>query len=101
MGWGAFFRAVRTGEHRVAVSTWLAAIGAVVYTISPVDFIPELILGPIGLVDDAGVWVILSTLLLREKRQWEARIANGAFPPPGHAPQDTDDDSDIIDVESY
>jgi len=29
--------------------------GAALYLISPIDLIPEAVLGPLGLVDDAGV----------------------------------------------
>ncbi len=101
MGWGAFFRAVRRGEYKVSGWTWLTAVAALIYTISPWDFIPEFFFGPLGLADDAGVWIVLTTLVFREKHQWEARIAGGAHQAPGHAPRDTDDDSDIIDVEPY
>lgn len=30
----------------------LLIIGAILYVISPIDFLPELFLGPIGLIDD-------------------------------------------------
>ncbi|WP_394553863.1 DUF1232 domain-containing protein [Agromyces sp. MMS24-JH15] len=71
----SFFRAVRRGEHRVAPTTWIAAIAAVVYTVSPVDLIPELVLGPLGIADDLGVWGILALLVAREQRRWLAGLA--------------------------
>jgi uncharacterized membrane protein YkvA (DUF1232 family) len=44
------------GVHLVMAVIFL--IGAIIYTISPIDFIPD-ILGPIGWVDDIMVWVIV------------------------------------------
>ncbi len=32
-----------------------AMVGALVYLVSPVDVVPEVLLGPLGLADDAGV----------------------------------------------
>jgi uncharacterized membrane protein YkvA (DUF1232 family) len=97
MGWGAFFKAVWSREHKLAPMTWVTAIGALVYTISPLDFIPEIVLGPLGLLDDAGIWGIAIALAVREKNRWEAQIAGG----PSKAKNSKGDDSDIIDVESY
>ena len=75
--WWSFFKAVRAGEHRLSPMTWVTAGAAVLYTVWPLDFIPELVFGPLGLVDDAGVWVILGTLLVRERQRWEARLHAG------------------------
>ncbi|MGR2751907.1 YkvA family protein [Agromyces arachidis] len=69
-----FLKAVKNGEHRVAPMTWAAAIAAVVYTISPVDLIPELVLGPLGFADDLGMWGILAALLVREQRRWQDAV---------------------------
>lgn len=77
--WWRFFTAVRNGEHRFAPMTWVAAIGAVIYTLVPVDIIPELILGPLGFVDDVGLWGVIVVLVAREKAQWEARLKDGAI----------------------
>jgi uncharacterized membrane protein YkvA (DUF1232 family) len=49
-----------------------------VYILSPIDFIPEILFGPIGLVDDAGVAVWLAGAVLSETERflkWEE--ANG------------------------
>ncbi len=86
MGWGAFFKALRTRQHKLSPMTWVTLVAAVVYTVSPLDFIPELVFGPVGLVDDAGFWGIVLALTMREKARWEAQLADAA---------------DIIDVESY
>ncbi|MDN4476430.1 DUF1232 domain-containing protein [Demequina sp. SYSU T00192] len=72
--WMSFLKAVRNGEHRLAPMTWIAGAGAVLYTLWPLDLIPELVLGPLGLVDDAGLWGILIVLVTREKQRYEAGL---------------------------
>lgn len=73
--WWSFLKAVRKRQHRVAPTTWIAAIAAVVYTLAPIDLIPEIVLGPLGFVDDIGLWGILAILLAREQRRWLAGLA--------------------------
>jgi uncharacterized membrane protein YkvA (DUF1232 family) len=48
------------------------AIAAVVYTFMPIDVIPELVLGPLGFVDDIGLWGIFAVLFAREQHRWQA-----------------------------
>jgi len=39
-----------------------------VYIISPIDILPEAVLGPLGLVDDGAVLIkLIMTLLIKEK----------------------------------
>ena len=42
-------------RYRVPPRGVVAMLGALVYLASPVDVLPEVLLGPLGLVDDAGV----------------------------------------------
>jgi uncharacterized membrane protein YkvA (DUF1232 family) len=42
-------------RDRVPPRGLIAMIGALVYLASPVDVLPEVMLGPFGLLDDAGV----------------------------------------------
>lgn len=42
-------------------------LGAIVYAISPIDLIPD-VLGPLGWVDDIGLWLAL--LLVEGYRFW-------------------------------
>lgn len=72
--WWRFFTAVRTGQYKVAPMTWLAFAGTLAYTLWPLDFIPDFILGPVGLVDDLGVWAVFLTLATREKQKWQAQM---------------------------
>jgi uncharacterized membrane protein YkvA (DUF1232 family) len=71
-----FLKAIKDREHRVAPTTWAAAIAAVVYTIVPIDLIPELVLGPLGLADDLGVWAVFAALFVREQRRWQTGLGS-------------------------
>ena len=42
-------------RYRIPPRGLVALGGAAIYLISPIDLVPEAILGPLGLVDDAGV----------------------------------------------
>lgn len=77
--WWTFFKAVRTGEFRLAPMTWIAAAATVIYAVSPVDFISEIVFGPLGLADDLGVWGILFVLVTREKQRWEAQVRHSTI----------------------
>jgi uncharacterized membrane protein YkvA (DUF1232 family) len=39
------------------VAAVLIGVAALIYGVSPLDLAPEAILGPLGLLDDAGVFV--------------------------------------------
>lgn len=41
-------------RYRIPPSGLIAMIGALVYLVSPIDVLPEAMLGPLGLLDDAG-----------------------------------------------
>ncbi len=41
-------------RYRIPPRGLVAMIGALVYLASPVDVLPEIVLGPLGLLDDAG-----------------------------------------------
>ncbi|MFV0287628.1 MULTISPECIES: YkvA family protein [Demequina] len=74
MTWWKFFQAVRRGEHKIGGMTWFTGIAALIYTISPIDLIPELVFPIVGLVDDFGLWGVTLMLLSREKSAWEASV---------------------------
>jgi uncharacterized membrane protein YkvA (DUF1232 family) len=42
----------------IQIVGWIFAIFCGVYCISPVDIVPEALLGPFGLIDDAGALVV-------------------------------------------
>jgi uncharacterized membrane protein YkvA (DUF1232 family) len=47
----------RVSNRRRVIAAVLVALGAIAYGVSPIDVIPELIAGPFGFIDDAGVLV--------------------------------------------
>ena len=72
--WWSFLKAIKNREHRVAPTTGIAAVAAVIYTFVPIDLIPELVLGPLGLGDDISLWAIFTVLFVREQRRWQAGL---------------------------
>src|SRR5512138_1761943 len=58
---------------------------ATLYIVSPLDFVPEIALGPIGLIDDAVIvaWVVGAILSETERfLAWEQIRKGGQAPPP-------------------
>jgi uncharacterized membrane protein YkvA (DUF1232 family) len=47
-------------RYRIPPRGLVAMVGALVYLVSPVDVVPEVLLGPLGLVDDAGVVTVVA-----------------------------------------
>ena len=61
---------------------------AVVYIVLPVDLVPELLLGPLGLIDDSFVAVWLAGAVLSETERfliWERDRRPRVAPPPAKA----------------
>ena len=65
-------------RYRIPPRGLVAMIGALVYLASPVDVLPEVMLGPIGLLDDAGAAtaaaVFVYKLVTVKRRLQEAGI---------------------------
>lgn len=55
------------GTSRLQLAGYLAAL---VYVVSPVDVVPELLLGPLGLADDVAVAALAITGLVRSVDAW-------------------------------
>lgn len=55
-------------SNRLSVWQWVALFVALVYVVSPVDFVPEIILGPFGIVDDFAAVGLITGLLLAWRR---------------------------------
>ena len=73
-------------RYRIPPRGLVAMIGALVYLASPVDVLPEVLLGPIGLLDDAGAAtaaaVFVYKLVTIKKRLEEAGIKGRRKPDP-------------------
>jgi len=52
-------------RYRIPPRGLFAMGAAAVYLISPIDLLPEAILGPLGLVDDAGVLVAVAVFVYK------------------------------------
>ncbi len=52
-------------RYRIPPRGLFAMGGAALYLISPIDLVPEAILGPLGLVDDAGVLVAVALFIYK------------------------------------
>ena len=59
-------------RYRIPPRGLIAMFGALIYLASPIDVLPEVILGPIGLLDDAGAVTAAAVFvykLVRVKRR--------------------------------
>ena len=86
--WGKFFRAVISGQYRLSRWSIVAAIGTILYTISPIDLIPELLVGPLGYIDDLGLWGVLLAIVRWEFGRFEKQVAANALIISGTATRD-------------
>jgi uncharacterized membrane protein YkvA (DUF1232 family) len=55
--------------------SFIFLVAALIYTVSPIDLIPD-ILGPIGWMDDIGVWLVVFILDLKLLVRWGVNKAN-------------------------
>ena len=54
---------------RLTKSQVALIIAGLLYVISPLDFIPELIAGPLGIADDAAIIGLIAATILRAAQQ--------------------------------
>src|SRR5688572_14145084 len=72
-------------RYRVPLRGIAAMAGALVYLVSPVDALPEVALGPFGLVDDVGVVGAVGIFiyrLIQSRRAMGGTTAPGPASPP-------------------
>lgn len=93
-------KAVRSGEYKgTSLGRLLMILGAAGYLVSPVDLLPEGILGALGLADDAMVGSWLAAQLVTETEEflsWERSTGRGSgygASVPGEVVDDGRDDS--------
>lgn len=63
---------------RSTLKALLVAAGALLYGASPIDVVPELFTGPLGLTDDAVVVVAAGFAIIRIMRSRAVRRRNAA-----------------------
>ena len=79
--WGSFIKAIFKGEHSLSPWTWIVSLFALGYAIWPLDIIPDYLTGPLGVVDDLGVWGIVVGLMRWELGRFQAELAAKAVTP--------------------
>jgi len=57
-------------------------VGALFYLALPVDVVPEILLGPLGLVDDAGVVTAAAIWVYKLTKARQKLVAGGVIKPP-------------------
>ena len=68
-------------RYRIPPRGLVAMIGALVYLASPVDVLPEVILGPLGLLDDAGAATATAIFVYKLPDREEATPGRGGERP--------------------
>lgn len=88
-------KAVATGQYTQVSAFRLALIAAgAAYVLSPVDLMPEAVLGVLGLADDAVVLGWVASALVEETERfiaWEYTSGRAPTGAPPYAPPDADD----------
>ena len=70
--WMDFLKAIKNGEYKVNPMTWFSMAAAAIYTISPIDLIPDPLIAVFGLgaIDDLGMWGIVGVIVTREYQKY-------------------------------
>ena len=68
-------------RRRRNVAAVLVAAAAVLYGLSPLDVIPELLTGPLGLTDDLAVWLGSAVAVWKLLSGREPRTGDSTPPP--------------------
>ncbi len=62
-------------DGQVSLARKSLAAFAVAYAVMPIDLLPELVLGPVGLLDDVGVLAAVTAFIWRDVKRHAARLA--------------------------
>ena len=57
----------------------VAMVGALVYLVLPVDVVPEVLLGPLGLVDDAGIVAVVAIWVYKLAKARQKLVEGGVM----------------------
>jgi len=76
--WGNLIKAIFKGEHRMSPWTWIVTVFAIGYAIWPLDAIPDYITGPLGIVDDLGVWGVFAGMMRWELGRFQDELASSS-----------------------
>ena len=93
-------------DNRVSLLTKLIPVATVAYVLSPVDFIPEIVFGPLGAFDDVGIILVGLTLFMQASppdivqehlRAMRAGRGGGDVAPTSEYPDDNVVDGEIVE----
>ena len=70
-------------RYRIPPRGVVAMVAALGYLVLPVDVVPEIVLGPLGLVDDAGVLAVVGVWVWRLAKA-RGRLIEGGVIGPGN-----------------
>ena len=65
-------KAALNGTFKIRKRTLLMVLGGLVYVISPLDFLPAALLGPIGLADDAAILMFVYKRITSELERYRS-----------------------------
>jgi len=69
-----------TGKYPLPKRTLFMIIANILYVVSPIDILPEIFLGPIGLIDDVGVWASLYPAIAKDLAEYALWKTTGKMP---------------------
>jgi uncharacterized membrane protein YkvA (DUF1232 family) len=68
-------------NRRRTIAAVIVALGAIVYGVSPIDVLPELLMGPLGFGDDIAVVLGAGFAVWKLLTGRDPRNGGGAVPP--------------------
>ncbi len=74
--WG-MLKDVKSGKHKLSVFSYVAAFLALLYTVSPVDVLPDFI-PVLGWIDDGVVWLLVLQQLRKELNRYNESLEKEA-----------------------
>lgn len=91
-------------DNRVGLLTKLIPLGTIAYVLSPLDFIPEMLFGPLGVFDDVGIILLGLTLFIQasppdivQEHLRALRAGHGENSVPSEYPDDNVVDGEIVE----
>jgi len=66
-------------RYKIPPRGLVAMVGALFYLALPVDVVPEVLLGPLGLVDDAGILTAVAIWVYRLTKARQKLVAGGVL----------------------
>jgi uncharacterized membrane protein YkvA (DUF1232 family) len=75
--WRSLMRLIKDKSYKIPLVRKILYIISLIYVISPIDFIPELLVPPLGFIDDIGALAFFLMLILYEIDQYEDYLGVG------------------------